>query len=305
MLRHTLAPAPHPTPEVVKPNPPPKQADARSSPRKQRLPLSLMWTGGVLIFFWLLLPVLFGRDPYTQNIPDRLLPPGSAGSQGRVYVLGSDPLGRDNLGRLAYGARLSLTVGVTSVLGGGVIGFALGILSGYIGGGIDRILMRIVDLQLSFPFIILAIGLLAAVGPSINVVIMLFIVARWPVYARVARASSLELKTREFVTAARAVGATDVRLLIRHIAPSCFAPILVIASFELAGVIMAEASLGFLGVGIAPPTPTWGNLLAGSRNYLRTAWWLAVFPGLSISLVALAANLMGDYLRDYLDPRLR
>jgi peptide/nickel transport system permease protein len=163
----------------------------------------------------------------------------------------------------------------------------------------------LVDLQLSFPFMILAIGILAATGPSFAAVIVLFVLARWPAYARLARGSVLEVKERAFVAAAQALGAGDIRILFRHVTPSCVGPLLVLASFELAGVIIAEASLGFLGVGIAPPTPTWGNMLAGSRNYLRTAWWLVVFPGLAISLTALTANLAGDHLRDYFDPRTR
>jgi len=220
-------------------------------------------------------------------------------------MFGTDALGRDMLARLAYGARLSLLVGTVSVLGSGSIGLLVGLVSGYVGGVSDRILMRLVDLQLSFPFMIMAIGILAAVRPSVDVVIVLFVVARWPAYARIVRGSVLEVKSREFVSAARVVGAPDWQILLRHVAPSCLGPLLVFASFELASVIIAESSLGFLGVGIAPPTPTWGNMLAASRNYLRTAWWLVVLPGLGICLVALTANLIGDDLRDHFDPRLR
>lgn len=268
-----------------------------------RQPAILAFLGLLVLGF--ILPALLHTDPLEQHIPDRLLAPGSRGRDGQRHLLGTDPLGRDVLARLAYGARLSLLVGVVSVGGSGILGPAIGLYSGYSGGMADRVLMRLVDLQLSFPFIILAIGILAVVGPSAGVVIALFIVARWPAYARLVRGIVLEVKERAFVSAARAMGAGDRRILFRHVAPSCLGPLLVLASFELAGVIIAEASLGFLGVGIAPPTPTWGNMLAGSRNYLRTAWWLVVFPGLAISLAALAANLAGDQLRDHFDPRLR
>jgi len=248
-------------------------------------------------------PALIPLDPFSQHISDRLLPPGSQGSEGQFYLLGSDALGRDMLARLAHGARLSLLVGSSAVLGSGTIGFTLGILSGYVGGRVDRILMRVVDLQLAFPFMILAIGVLAAVGPSVLVVIILFIFARWPAFARIVRAATLEVKEREFVSAARALGARNLRILFLHVAPSCIGPIVVLASFEMASIIVSEASLGFLGVGIPPPTPTWGNMLSGGRAYLRTAWWVVVLPGLAISIVALTANLVGDALRDYLDPK--
>jgi peptide/nickel transport system permease protein len=220
-------------------------------------------------------------------------------------LLGTDPLGRNMLARLAIGARLSLTIGIVSVVGSGAIGMLVGLISGYVGGLRDRILMRVVDLQLSFPFMIMAIGILALVRPSAGIVIALFIAARWPAYARLARGSVLEVKAREFVSAAAALGARHTRILLRHVAPACLGPLLVLASFELAAVIVAESSLGFLGVGIAPPTPTWGNMLAAGRNYLGTAWWLVVLPGSAICLAALAANMIGDDLRDQLDPTLR
>jgi peptide/nickel transport system permease protein len=244
-------------------------------------------------------------DPYAQEIQNRLIPPGGRGHEGRLYALGSDALGRDVLARLLFGARVSLLVATVSVTGAGIVGFAVGLISGFVGGRTDRILMRLVDLQLSFPFLILAIGALAAVGPSIGVVIGLFIIARWPAYARIGRGAALEVKEREFVLAARAVGARDLRILLRHVAPTCVGPVMVLASFEVATVIIYEATLGFLGVGVPPPIPTWGNMLAAGRAYLRTAWWLAILPGAAISTCALAANLLGDSLRDYLDPKLR
>jgi peptide/nickel transport system permease protein len=251
------------------------------------------------------LPAMLGADPYAQQIQDRLLPPGGRGQDGQVHTLGTDALGRDMLARLLFGARVSLLVASISVAGAGVLGFGLGLVSGFAEDRTDRILMRLVDLQLSFPFLILAIGALAAVGASIAVVIGLFVVARWPAYARIGRGAALEVKEREFVMAARALGAHDVRILLRHIAPACIGPVMVLASFEVATVIIYEATLGFLGVGVPPPVPTWGNMLSAGRAYLRTAWWLAVFPGLAISVSALAANLIGDALRDYLDPKLR
>jgi peptide/nickel transport system permease protein len=250
-------------------------------------------------------PAVFPLDPLEQRIPDRLLPPGARGSDGHWFPLGSDALGRDVLARLAHGARFSLLVAGVAVLGSGGIGLTVGLVSGYVGGWVDRVLMRLVDLQLAFPFMILAIGVLAAVGPSLTVVIILFIFARWPAFARIVRGATLEVREREFVSAARALGARPLRIVLLHVAPSCLGPLLVLASFETASIIISEASLGFLGVGIPPPTPTWGNMLASGRAHLRTAWWLVVFPGLVISVVALAANLVGDAVRDYLDPKTR
>jgi peptide/nickel transport system permease protein len=250
-------------------------------------------------------PAVLPLDPFAQHIPDRLLPPGARGSEGQSYLLGSDALGRDMLARLAHGARFSLLVGAGAVVGSGAIGIVVGLLSGFVGGWIDRLLMRLVDLQLAFPFMVLAIGVLAAIGPSVLVVILLFILARWPAFARIVRGATLEVKEREFVSAARAMGARNLRIIFRHIAPSCIGPLLVLASFEMASVIISEASLGFLGVGIPPPTPTWGNMLSGGRAYLRTAWWIVVMPGGAICIVALAANLVGDSFRDYLDPKTR
>jgi peptide/nickel transport system permease protein len=250
-------------------------------------------------------PSSLGLDPYAQEIRDRLLPPGGRGHDARLHLLGTDALGRDMLSRLLFGARVSLFVASISVASAGVLGFSLGLISGFIGHRTDRVLMRLVDLQLSFPFLVLAIGALAAIGPSIAIVIGLFIVARWPAYARIGRGAALEVKNREFVVAAQALGADEGRILLRHVAPACIGPVMVLASFEVATVIIYEATLGFLGVGVPPPVPTWGNMLAAGRAYLRAEWWLAVLPGIAISVSALAANLLGDSLRDHLDPKLR
>ncbi len=221
------------------------------------------------------------------------------------YPLGTDQLGRDILSRIIYGARVSLIVGVAAVALGGGIGTALGLLSGYFGGGIDAAISRIADVQLAFPFLLLAILISIVVGGGLFNVIIILSIGAWVPFARVVRGSTLSAKNHEYVTAARTIGARTPSILFRHILPNVITPAIVIATFAVAGTIIAEAGLSFLGLGVGASQPTWGNMLADGRVYVATAWWLATFPGIAIMLTVLSVNLIGDWLRDILDPRLR
>jgi peptide/nickel transport system permease protein len=224
---------------------------------------------------------------------------------GTLHPLGTDQLGRDVLSRILYGARVSLVIGAVSVALAGAVGFALGLAAGYVAGPLDSIVMRIVELQLAFPFILLALAIVALLGPSVTNVILVFALTSWPLYARTTRASLLVVRAQEYVEAAHSVGTAPMRIVIWHVVPNVLGPVLVLASFEMARVIIVEAAMSFLGLGIRPPTPTWGNMLADGRAYLRDAWWLSTFPGLAIMLLAAGVNFIGDAARDVLDPRLR
>jgi peptide/nickel transport system permease protein len=250
-------------------------------------------------------PWLTSFDPVDQTIGDRLKPPWWRDAQGQLHPLGTDHLGRDLLARVLFGARPALLVGAAAVMISGVLGLVTGLVSGYFGGRTDDVLMRLGDVQLAFPFILLAIAVIGVLGPSLPVIIVVIGVSSWVIYARVVRGSVLSLREREFVQAARALGGRDGRILIRHILPNVFTPWLVVATLDMARVIVIESALSFLGLGVQPPTPTWGGMLADGRVYITTAWWLATFPGLAILLTVLGINLFGDGLRDTLDPRLK
>jgi peptide/nickel transport system permease protein len=250
-------------------------------------------------------PWLTSFDPVEQTIGDRLKPPGWRDQQGQLHPLGTDHLGRDLLARVLFGARPALLVGAAAVMISGVLGLATGLVSGYFGGLTDDVLMRLGDVQLAFPFILLALAVIGVLGPSLPVIIVVIGVSSWVIYARVVRGSVLSLREREFVQAAHALGGRDGRILLRHILPNVFTPWLVVATLDMARVIVIESALSFLGLGVQPPTPTWGGMLADGRVYLTTAWWLATFPGLAILLTVLGINLFGDGLRDTLDPRLK
>ena len=251
-------------------------------------------------------PALAPFDPNRQNLVLRLADPMSSGPDGSVFWLGSDVLGRDVLTRLLYGARISLLVGIAAIAVGGTIGIVAGLLSGYFGGWVDDVIMRLGDIQLAFPFILLAIMFLVVLGSGIWNLILVLGVGQWVTYARIVRADTLSLREKEFVEAARALGDSTTSIIFRTILPNILAPLTVIASFNVASVILSEAALSFLGLGVPPSVPTWGSMLAESRDTLvANKWWLAVFPGVAIVLTVLSFNILGDWLRDFLDPRLR
>ena len=243
-------------------------------------------------------------DPIEQDIGERLKAPLTRDAAGRVHPLGTDHLGRDILARIVFGARPALLVGFAAVAISGVLGMVTGLVAGYFGGRIDDLLMRLADIQLAFPFILLAIAVIGVLGPSLTTIICVIGVSSWVVYARIVRGAALSLREREFVQAAQALGSRDGRILVRHVLPNVFTPWLVVATLDMARVIVIESALSFLGLGVQPPTPTWGGMLADGRVYISTAWWLATFPGLAILVTVLGINLFGDGLRDTLDPRL-
>ena len=265
----------------------------------------------LLILLTVLFVAIFGpaiapMDPNRLNIMLRLAAPMADGPNGLIYVMGSDALGRDAFSRLLYGARVSLLVGVAAIMVGGTLGVCAGLASGYFGGWIDDVLMRLGDIQLAFPFILLAIMFLVVLGPGLFNLIIVLGIGQWVTYARIVRAQTLSLREKEFVEAARAMGDSTASIIFRTILPNIIAPLTVIASFNVASVILAEAALSFLGLGVPADVPTWGSMLAQSRDQLiANKWWLAIFPGLAIVFTVLSFNIMGDWLRDFLDPRLK
>lgn len=251
-------------------------------------------------------PWLAPIDPNRQNILLRLMPPMTEGRRNIIYLLGSDGLGRDVFSRLLYGARVSLLVGVCSILVGGTIGVVAGLVSGYFGGWIDDVVMRLGDIQLAFPFILLAVLFLVILGPGLINIIIVLGIGQWVTYARIVRGQTLSLREKEYVEAARALGDSTSSVIFRTILPNIIGPLTVIASFNVASVILSEASLSFLGLGVPVSVPTWGSMLADSRDQLMAnKWWLAVFPGMAIVLTVLSFNILGDWLRDFFDPRLK
>jgi peptide/nickel transport system permease protein len=249
-------------------------------------------------------PLLSPHDPILSDLEKRLLPPiGQAGAD-PGYLMGTDYLGRDIVSRLIYGARISLVVSISAVVFSAILGTIIGLISGFYGGMIDSIFMRLADVQLAFPFILLAIAIIAVLGPSLQNIIIVMAITGWVIYARVVRGEILSLREKEFVIATRALGGSNGRIIFQHLLPNVIPQCIVIVTLEMARMIIMEAALSFLGLGIQPPTPTWGGMLADGRVYLATSWWLATFPGLVIMLVVLGINLLGNWFRDVLDPRL-
>ena len=251
-------------------------------------------------------PLLAPHDPRRGELIDSKLPPMWSEGGMRTYPLGTDTLGRDILSRVIYGSRISLAVGFTAVAIAGVIGVTVGMVAGYYRGRVDDVIMRLAEIQLAVPFILFALAILAVLGPGLRNLILVLGITGWVTYARVVRAQVFSFREKEFVEAARAIGARDLRIMARHIFPNTVASLIVIASFAVAGTILTEAALSFLGLGVPPSVPTWGGMVADGREQILTnRWWIYVFPGVAIMLTVLAINSVGDWLRDYLDPRLR
>ena len=246
----------------------------------------------------LLSDVLFPGGAEKINLIARLTKPFTT----LAYPLGTDPLGRDVLARVIAGGKISLLVGFTSVIGAVIFGVLMGLIAGYYRGFWDMLVMRFADLQLAMPFILLAITFIAIVGGSLTNTIILLIVSQWVQYARVVRGSVLTLREREFILSARAIGVKDWRIIFQHLLPNLIGPVIVLMTLNVANNILLESSLTFLGLGVDPTIPSWGGMLADGRTYLQTAWWVSVFPGLAILLTVLGLNLLGDWLRDSLDP---
>ncbi len=245
-------------------------------------------------------PVLAPHDPVASDFAASLKPPGTPG-----HPLGTDQLGRDLLSRVLYGARIALFIGFCTVIVTAVVGGLVGLFAGFFGGWPGSVLMRVADVQLSFPFILLALTINAIVGLGLRNIIISLSAAGWVVYARVVRGQVLSVRQREFVQAAQALGVGRGRLLFRHVLPNVAPSVIILASLQFSQFVVAEAAISFLGFGVQPPTPAWGSMLSESRDFLYVAWWLAAFPGAALALTALGVNLLGDWLRDVLDPKFR
>ena len=250
-------------------------------------------------------PWLAPQDPIRQSLRGRLSPPTFEGADGRSHLFGTDHLGRDVLSRVIYGSRVSLMIGFSAVVVGGLLGSVLGILAGFAGSRVDGVIMTLADAQLAFPFILLAIGIIAVLGPSFPTLVVVIGLSGWVSYARILRSQVLVLRSREFVEAIHALGGSVARVVLRHVLPNVMSSIVVVATLELARSIVLEATLSFLGLGIQPPTPSWGGMIQEGRDYLDSAWWISTFPGIVLMLTSIVVSRTGDGLRDLLDPTLR
>jgi len=286
---------------------PPTSAGRTALRRIARSPRALVGLGvlTVVLVMAVFAPWLAPHDPRNGDLLVTRKPPAWSAGGVATYPLGTDSLGRDILSRIIYGARVSIVVGVVAVLIAGAVGVTLGLLSGYFGGIVDDVIMRIAEIQMAFPFILLALLIMAVLGQGLFNLILVLGVSGWVPYGRVVRGQVMQLREKEFVEAARAIGSSTGRILWRHVLPNTLAPIIVIATFMVAGTIVSEAALTYLGLGVEASTPTWGTMLAEGREYVQVAWWLAMFPGLAIMLTVLGVNIVGDWLRDVFDPRLR
>ena len=252
---------------------------------------------GFMVLMAILAPVIAPQDPIAMTLAEQFQPPNGA------HLLGTDDFGRDILSRVIYGARLSLKVGLISVFIGLASGAFIGLVSGYFGGWLDVVIQRLMDIMLAFPELVLALAIMAILGPSLRNAMIAIGISAIPVYTRVTRGQVLSLREKEYVEAARAAGAGHMRLIFRHILPNTLSPLIVIATLGIAGAILAGSGLSFIGLGAQPPTPEWGAMLSSGREYLRREWWIATFPGIAIALTVLGFNLLGDGLRDAFDPR--
>src|SRR5690349_8523881 len=283
-------------------------APARVKTRRRRS-ARLVWIGAGFVAALLLIaaaaPVLAPLDPIRQSLRGRLAPPTWNGADGHAHLLGTDHLGRDVLSRVIWGSRVSLLIGFAAVLVGGVLGSAAGLMAGFSRGPLDAIIMTLADAQLAFPFILLAIGIIAVLGPSFPTLVVVIGLSGWVSYARILRSQVLVLRSREFVESIHALGGSLARVVLRHVLPNVLSSIVVIATLELARVIVLEATLSFLGLGIQPPTPSWGGMVQEGREYLDSAWWISTCPGIVLMITSIVVSRTGDWLRDVLDPTLR
>lgn len=265
---------------------------------------------GLIIVLIMVLVAIFANiiaphDPAATNIVNRLLPPAWSEGGNSSYLLGTDNLGRDILSRIIVGSRVSLLVGICAVVVSGAIGLAMGLIAGYYGGFIDRLIMRVVDAFLAIPNILFMLIILAIVGPSLMTLIIVLGVTSWVVYARMVRGETLSIKERDYVKSAKAVGAKDYRIITLYIMPNIISSFIVIATLNVASTIILESSLSFLGLGIQPPDVSWGLMLSDGREYIATSWWVATFPGIAITITVLGIIFFGDWLRDVLDPKMK
>ena len=298
----TLAP---PTPVV-----PVALADVDRSRAWRKLVRNPGAIAGVLILLTVIVaavaaPHVAPHDPARQSLIRRFTPPLWVQGGNSAYPLGTDQVGRDILSRIIYAARISLIVGISAVMVSLLVGVTLGLLSGFLRGKVDAVIMTVVDVTLSFPQLLIALAFVAALGPSLLTIIVVLGLTGWERYTRVVRAEVLALREKDFVEAARAMGASSTRMVLRHLLPNTFSSIIVMSTLQVAQAILQEAALSFLGVGTGSAHPTWGQMIALGRDFVSVAWWLATFPGLAILLTVLAINLVGDRLRDALDPRVR
>ena len=279
--------------------------DVRPRSDLGRLPWTAFAIIAVMLVVAVFAPLIAPHSPTEQSLPDKLKPPAWQEGGSAKHLLGTDLLGRDLFSRLVYGARVSLTVAAFALLSGGLIGLAIGIIAGYLGGRVDSVLMRVVDATLTFPTILIALLLAVSLGAGLRTIVIAITVIIWARFARVVRGEVLGVRARDFVSLARVHGCSSFRIMLVHIVPNVMNTFMVLLTLHIGFVIIVEASLSFLGAGIPPPTPSWGQMVADGRSHIASAWWLSVMPGAAIMLVVLAFNLFGDWLRDWLDPRLR
>ncbi|MFD8572614.1 ABC transporter permease [Streptomyces sp. NPDC059639] len=293
----TTAPAPAPAATAV------TQPSVWRSLLRNRLAAVALALLVLIVVCAVFAPLIAPADPNAQNLLARLQPPAWQSGGSSAHLLGTDQLGRDLLSRVVYGTRVSLLVGAGAALLAGVIGTTAGLASGYLGGWTDRVVMRVADVQLAFPAILLALAVVGFVGSGLGYVILVLGITGWVSYARVVRSEVLSLRTRDFITEARAIGVSDLAIMRRHLLPNVMAPLATIGTLHIAAAVVAEASLSYLGLGVPKETVTWGGMLADGQLYLGTSWWIAVFPGVALMLTSLAINIMGDALRDVADPK--
>jgi peptide/nickel transport system permease protein len=263
------------------------------------LPVTIMIASAIFA------PYIAPCDPIKGSLSKRLKPPIWSKEGEFPHILGTDHLGRDVFSRIIYGSRISLIVGLVSSIMGATFGMIMGILSGYFRGKIDAIITKIIDIQLSFPFLLFAITVIAVLGPSLRNLLIVLAISGWVTYARVIRGQTLSLREKDFIEASRSVGSDNIRIIFGHIFPNVISYLLIIMTIEIGRIIVLESSLSFIGLGIQPPTPSWGNALSDGKEYLITAWWLATFPGIAIMSVVLCLNVLGDSARDFLEPTTR